>query len=110
MKLGFIKAGFVPGGTELSQPEQQRLELRQLEALACDMKHPISSLHPPPLTGKGNTGGKMKACWATGNGALQEWEACLEVYFSLLLTTNPSGQAYMQVSLPVFDAYFCRQT
>lgn len=49
---------------------------------------------PPPasthlLSQEGNTGGKMKACWATGNGALQEWEACPEVYFSLPLNNKP---------------------
>ena len=44
-------------------------------------KTPTFGLHPPHQ--EGNTGGKMKACWATGNGALQEWEACPEVYFSL---------------------------
>lgn len=54
------------------------------------------TLNPPtPLPAytpsqEGNTGGKMKACWATGHGALQEWELCPEVYLS---TINPSAHS-----------------
>lgn len=51
MELAFIKAGFVPGDTELSRPEQQRLAVWQLKVLAHDMTPSLYSLHPSSLPG-----------------------------------------------------------
>jgi len=69
---------------------------------------PSYSLHPPPLPGGGGvTGGiQMKACWGTGDGALQEWEARLEVdlsfYLSTILIHSPRRwYCFSLISLPL---------
>ena len=49
MELAFIKAGFVPGGTELSHDRSSGgLAVWQLRVLAHDTKHPPGPLQPLP--------------------------------------------------------------
>ena len=105
MELAFIKAGFVPGGKELSWPGQQSLVVWQLKALAHDMKYP--HLRPPPTS----PGGER---WRENESVLSDRQRCTprmrSMSWGLLQftppTTSSSVHTCKQRFFPSFFFFF----
>lgn len=74
-ELDFIKEGFVLGGSGALTAVVARAGGQRSPARTLKTPRPLPPTYTVSL--EALTGGRMKGCWATGNGALQVWELCL---------------------------------